>query len=127
MFVGWNFCPYWAYMGTLVRALLCFKDLNRGDDNVENEIDLNLNAETNELINSRIEGDEIETAIKKLKNNKAGDEDAVKNEYIKHSSNKIIELFIQLFNIIFDGGKIRDIWLTGNIIPIKTKIKVQYV
>ena len=95
-----------------------FKDLNKGDENVENEIDLNLNAETNELINSRIERDEIEKAIKKLKNNKAGGEDAVMNEYIKHSSNKMIELYIQLFNIIFDSGKIPDIWLTGNIIPI---------
>ena len=86
-----------------------FKGLNKGDENVDNEIDLNLNAETNELINSRIERDEIEKAIKKLKNNKAGGEDAVINEYIKHSSNKMIELYIQLFNIIFDSGKIPHI------------------
>ena len=24
MFVGWNFCPYWAYMGTIVTALFTF-------------------------------------------------------------------------------------------------------
>ena len=41
-------------------SLFFFKDLNKGDENVENEIDLNLNAETNELINSRIERDEID-------------------------------------------------------------------
>ena len=44
--------------------------------------------------------DEIEKATKELKNNKAGVEDAIINEYIKHLSNKMIELSFQLFNII---------------------------
>ena len=49
--------------------------------------------------------------MRKLKNNKAWSEDAGIKEYIKHSPNKTIELYIQLFNIIFDSGKIPNIWL----------------
>jgi hypothetical protein len=37
-----------------------------------------------------------------LKNNKAGSEDAIINEYIKTTSNQFIEIYEKLFNLIFD-------------------------
>ena len=95
-----------------------FKDLNKGEENGNVDFDFNVNDGVNAFINSRIGKDEIEKAIKHLKNNKAAGDDAIINEYIKHSSDKMIQLYIKVFNLIFDSGKIPDIWLTGNIIPI---------
>jgi hypothetical protein len=40
--------------------------------------------------------------IKKLKNNKACGEDLVINEYIKSTTNTFIDIYEQLFNIIFE-------------------------
>jgi hypothetical protein len=47
-----------------------------------------------------------------LKNNKAGGEDAIINEY------QFIEIYEKLFNLIFDIGFIPESWVVGNIIPI---------
>ena len=55
---------------------------------------------------------------KKLKNNKAGGEDAIINEYIKTTSSQFIEIYEKLFNLIFDTGFIPESWVVGNIIPI---------
>jgi hypothetical protein len=40
-------------------------------------------------------------SIKKLKNKKACGEDLVINEYIKSTTNTFIDIYEQLFNIIF--------------------------
>jgi hypothetical protein len=53
-----------------------------------------------------------------LKNNKAHSDDHVINEYIKSTSDKMIDVFIELFNIIFETGIIPDSWLVGYIKPI---------
>jgi hypothetical protein len=53
-----------------------------------------------------------------LKNNKAGGEDAIINEYIKTTSNQFIEIYEKLFNLIFDIGFIPESWVVGSIIPI---------
>ena len=72
----------------------------------------------NEIINSRITAEEVEKAIKHLKNNKASAEDEIINEYIKHSSSKMIDLYTKLFNAIFNSGQLPEAWLSGTIIPI---------
>jgi hypothetical protein len=40
------------------------------------------------------------------------------NEFLKHSCNKLLPVFVKLFNIIFDSGIIPDCWLEGIIISI---------
>ena len=69
-------------------------------------------------LNLYIQKDEIIKCIKKLKNNKAGGEDAIINVYIKTTSNQFIEIYEKLFNLIFDTGFIPESWVVGNIIPI---------
>jgi hypothetical protein len=65
-----------------------------------------------------ISKEEILKCIKKLKNNKACGEDLVINEYIKSTTNTFIDIYEQLFNIIFETGIVPDNWLMGNIKPI---------
>jgi hypothetical protein len=74
--------------------------------------------ELNENINMKISKEEILKCIKKLKNNKACWEDLVINEYIKSTTNTFIDIYEQLFNIIFETGIVPDNWLMGNIKPI---------
>ena len=45
-------------------------------------------------------------AIKNLKNNKASGEDLIINEYLKHSAPKMIQLYVKIFNAVFDSGKL---------------------
>ena len=52
------------------------------------------------------------------KNNKACGDDLVINEYIKSTTEKFIELYEKLFNLIFQSGVIPDSWLNGNMKPI---------
>ena len=44
--------------------------------------------------------------------------DLVINEYIKSTTNTFIDIYEQLFNIIFETGIVPDNWLMGNIKPI---------
>jgi ribosomal protein S17E len=62
-------------------------------------------------LNLYIQKDEIIKCIQKLKNNKAGGEDAIINEYIKKTSNQFIEIYEKLFNLIFDTGFIPESWV----------------
>lgn len=85
-------------------------DLN--DDNMEN-----IDIDGNEL-NIPITYDEIEKAIKQLKNNKACGEDNILNEHIKYSYCCFKEVYIKLFNIMFDKGLVPQNWTVGIIHPI---------
>ena len=117
---------------TMETLLDFFKDLNSSSNNesdldddgnhendIDNENDLdNNNENVNEIVNGPITVDEIEKAIKRLKNNKASSEDEIINEYIKHSSQKMILLYVKVFNAIFNCGKLPEAWLKGTILPI---------
>jgi hypothetical protein len=56
--------------------------------------------------------------MKNLKNNKASGEDLIANEYLKHSFEIMSDIYVKLFNLIFDKGLIPEQWLYGDIIPI---------
>ena len=72
----------------------------------------------NNIINAPITREEIERAMKSLKNNKSSRDHYILNEYRKHSFESISEVYVKLFNIIFDSGLIPEQWLYGNIIPV---------
>jgi hypothetical protein len=102
-----------------------FKTLNEKPDADPINIPLldpgNVN-ELNENINMKISKEEILKCIKKLKNNKACGEDLVINEYIKSTTNTFIDIYEQLFNIIFETGNFTDNWLIfGTHKPVLTQ------
>jgi hypothetical protein len=72
----------------------------------------------NEQINTRITQEEILKCVKTNTNNKACGDDLVIKEYIKSTTEKIIELCEKMLNIIFQSGVIPDSWLNGNMKPI---------
>jgi hypothetical protein len=61
---------------------------------------------------------EVLNIVKTLKNGKSSGMDGVINEYIKNSSSSMIDMYVELFNIIFDQGIFPDSWITGVIKPI---------
>ena len=61
---------------------------------------------------------EIRSFVKNLKNNKAAGIDGILNEFIKHTIDVLIPLYIKLFNKVLDTGDLPEDWLTGLIIPI---------
>ncbi len=96
-----------------------FKDLNSGFDDNDDIINITLaeNHELNENINGEITEDEILKCVRQLKNGKASGDDLIVNEYIKSTCHMLMPVYLKLFNLIFNTGKIPEAWLTGNIIP----------
>ena len=97
-----------------------FKNLNLGNSEDEEIVLENQNnvKDLNAILNSPITEEEIEKSLRKLKNNKSSGDDMIVNEYLKHSFSVMSQVFVKLFNIIFDSGTIPENWLSGNIIPL---------
>jgi hypothetical protein len=89
------------------------------DDDISGEFEENVTSDydDNEL-NCKITELEIRNAIKGLKNGKSAGVDKICNEFIKHSVDKMIPLYMILFNKILDTGSIPSDWSTGLIVPI---------
>lgn len=97
-----------------------FKDLNTcnfSDEVIVTENILN-NTESNGILNDGITENEVLCAVKLLKNNKAPGADHIINEYIVATIDIVLPVYVKLFNIILDSGKVPDVWLTGIIKPI---------
>ena len=56
---------------------------------------------------------EIRQAVKKLKNEKSPFLDKIRNEMIKASLESLMPVYIKLFNLILQSGKMPDIWCQG--------------
>lgn len=80
-------------------------------------IDPTITAELNENINSPITKVEIFKGIKNLENKKAFGDAQVINEYMKTTRNQFVDIYENLFNLIFDTGIIPESWLLGTIKP----------
>jgi len=98
------------------------KTLNDAPSNFD-EIDIHVHSLNDDMmdrqnynLNLYIQKDELIKCIQKFKNNKAGGEDTIINEYT--TSNQFIEIYEKLFSLIFDTGFIPESWVVGNIIPI---------
>ena len=101
--------------------IIFFKELNSGGNIDQDETSSDTQADVehlNEYINSAITSEEIENALKNLKNNKTSGVDHIVNEYLKHSFCIMSDVFVKIFNIIFDTGLVPEQWLWGDIIPI---------
>ena len=64
-----------------------------------------------ENLNKKITQNIFLDCIKRLKNNKAHGDDHVMNGYIKSTSDKMIDVYIELFHMIVETGIIPDSWL----------------
>ena len=122
-----NTKEYWQILNKRVHAnqpdikfdklLEFFKDLNSKDNmNFTDRVNLpNLDYDQinnlNEEINCEISKEEILNCIKKLKNNKACGDDFIIYEYIKCTSDQFIDIYVKLFNLIFQTGIVPKSWV----------------
>jgi hypothetical protein len=74
-------------------------------------------AENDEL-NKEVTPEEILPCFQKLKNNKACSDDHITNEFLKHSSWKMLQVYALLFNVILNTGIVPTSWTVGIIKPI---------
>ena len=61
---------------------------------------------------------EIRQAVKKLRNEKSPFIDKIRHEMITASLESLMPVYIRLFNLILQSGKMPDIWCQGLITPI---------
>ena len=96
-----------------------FKGLNENNEHDNDDHDINIDVtDDDEILNSSITEAEILKYLKSLKNNKCPTNDNINNEYLKNSTEKMLPIYISLFNLILDTGIIPDSWLEGVIRPI---------
>ena len=91
-------------------------DLSHEHDDQSILSQINLNVDN--MLNSPFTPEEISKCIKNLQNNKAPGIDGVINEYIKCSQEKLLPVYVSLFNIILNHGAFPSQWSLGTIIPI---------
>ena len=61
---------------------------------------------------------EIRQAAKQLKNKKSPFVDKIRKEMIKASLEPLMPVYVKLFNLILQSGKMSDVWCQGLITPI---------
>ena len=101
-----------------------FKDLNGVDFETEtniSELILTTDSEFNSMLNAPITEQELTKALKNLKNNKSAGPDGILNEQIKATFPQMKDIYIKLFNQIFDSGIFPETWAAGLIVPIFKK------
>ena len=87
-----------------------FKDLNKNKFEHNFIIENDINSDTiNEELNDYITSDEIIKAVKKAKNNKSPADDILINEYIASSLDTMIDVYVYLFNLIFETGILPEV------------------
>ncbi len=92
-------------------------DLFRNENDLD---DFNVNnlPMFNEALNSQFTEQEIDKAIKVLKNNKSPSIfDNIINEYLKNAPANLLAVLRLFFNIILDSGIFPDVWSKGVILP----------
>ena len=82
-----------------------------------NVSDDEFNLDLCELDND-LEFGEVFKCIQKLKNDKACGQDLILNEFLKHSSSKLLYPITLLFNVVLKSGKVPEAWSKGVICPI---------
>ena len=100
-----------------------FKKLNEAHDNsspADSSCNF-VNSESNVALNYAFTSEEIKEIIFSLKNNKACGLDLLRNEFLKQSSDDLVNFYSLFFNFILDTGLVPDIWCKGLIMPLFKK------
>jgi hypothetical protein len=97
-----------------------FKHINENivTDNTVNADFIPLTVESTDDLNKDITLEEMCSAIKRLKRNKAAGLDMVENDYLIDSFEKLGSLLVSYFNLVLTTGIMPDQWLIGAIKPI---------
>lgn len=74
--------------------------------------------ENNQLLNEPFTYNEVILAIKQLRNNKSPGRDKILNEFLKNSTESMIQIYVKLFNVILESGEVPTEWAVGRIIPL---------
>ena len=99
--------------------MIFYKGLNENNEHDNDDHHINIDVtDDDEILNSSITEAEILKCLKSLKNNKCPANDNITNEYLNNSTEKMLPIYISLFNLILDTGIIPDSWLEGVIRPI---------
>ena len=69
-------------------------------------------------MNEKNTDEDVLKALRYLKNGKACFNDMILNEFLKSSQDLMFPLYTNIFNLVFDTGKIPDKWAEGYIVPI---------
>ena len=91
------------------------------------EIEIDINHDTgkleisDEICNSPISMEEIQTHLNKLKNNKAPGIDGIPGEFLKNASDDLCPTLYLLYNSIFDSCDWPSKWAEGLINPVHKK------
>jgi hypothetical protein len=93
-----------------------FKSMNISTVNIEPCISDNIIE--NEELNKDVTPEELLPCLQKLKTNKACSDDHITNEFLKHSSKKMLQIYALLFNVILNTGIVPTSWTVGTIKPI---------
>lgn len=90
--------------------------------------DIREDANTSDINNEgpKILKAEIQNAIKQLKTNKSPGPDGIYPEMLKLINEGNIEIFVSLYNRIYDSGKIPQDWLESIFIPLPKKPNPQH-
>ena len=126
---------YWKYLNSLndqdIGEKPSLESLYKHFENVNNDEshddeDPNINLEDlildeDPILNAPFTLQEIQKSIKKLNSNKSPGLDNIKNEYIKYSQEKLLPVYVNLFNKILELGIFPNKWSSGVIIPIYKK------
>ena len=70
------------------------------------------------FLDSAITLDELNLALRNLKNDKSPGSDKIINEFLKYNTDLFKKTILMIFNVLFDKGYFPDVWSTGLIIPI---------
>ena len=97
-----------------------FKNLNEIEETDTKDIINNEPICFNHL-NAPIEEEELKKGLRSLKNNKSTGPDEILNEQIKSTFPMMKNIYLKLFNTIFDTGCFPESWAEGLIVPIYKK------
>ena len=124
---------YWKYLNKANQTIktnntptveALFEHFKKVSNNTDHDVDDNdilhqiQISNSNNCLNSPITATEIEKCISKLKNSKSPGIDNIINEYIKYTKSKMLNIYVSLFNLVFDTGYIPSAWSEGIIVPI---------
>ena len=75
----------------------------------------------NDILDRKFTLQEIDSAVKHLKNGKATGSDDIRNEYISYEKQQLKSVLKILINEIYDNGIYPEQWSSGIIVPIYKK------
>ena len=98
------------------------KDL--GEDKIKERINLEWETAKSKMkehpsvLNKKITVEELNAAIKKMKNGKSGGKDGMVNEFIKYAKEEFKRKLVDHFNQVLDSGVTPKYWNIGIVFPI---------